>query len=247
MLNAPLSRRCAGRGAVRDQRPTHRATAGRATAGLAVVGLLALALGGSGLYQLRPAPGDVGSTGPASPPHAPPTASTTATSPTATSTTADQPTDPATLEPAPAPAPTELAIPAIKVKASIVPVGTVDGALLIPEHPRDVGWWAGSAPPAAGAGSVVLAGHVDSVAGPGALFRLTELRPGAEVTLVDAAGTRHRFTVTGRRVLPKTADLPADLFAADGPHRLVIITCGGPFDRTTHRYRDNVIVFAAPA
>lgn len=28
--------------------------------------------------------------------------------------------------------------------------------------------------------------------------------------------------------------------------RLVLITCGGPFDRRTRHYRDNVIVYASP-
>jgi hypothetical protein len=37
-----------------------------------------------------------------------------------------------------------------------------------------------------------------------------------------------------------------DLFDQDVKHRLVMITCGGPFDRHTHRYRDNVVIVATP-
>jgi hypothetical protein len=29
--------------------------------------------------------------------------------------------------------------------------------------------------------------------------------------------------------------------------RLILVTCGGPFDQARHRYRDNLIVYAVPA
>ena len=32
----------------------------------------------------------------------------------------------------------------------------------------------------------------------------------------------------------------------DVAHRLVLITCSGSFDRSTHRYADNLVVTAAP-
>ena len=35
------------------------------------------------------------------------------------------------------------------------------------------------------------------------------------------------------------------IFARQGDERLVVITCGGPFDRRTG-YRDNVVVVAEP-
>ena len=42
--------------------------------------------------------------------------------------------------------------------------------------------------------------------------------------------------------------IPLDrYFARDGAPRLTLITCGGPFDRTTGHYRDNVVVTAVPA
>jgi hypothetical protein len=54
------------------------------------------------------------------------------------------------------------------------------------------------------------------------------------------------FTVTGRRVYVKHQGLSGDLFATTGPPRLVLITCGGPFDSTTRNYQDNIVVFATP-
>jgi hypothetical protein len=52
--------------------------------------------------------------------------------------------------------------------------------------------------------------------------------------------------VVGRQSFVKRR-LPTErLFARDGPPQLVLITCGGPFDRRLSRYRDNLVVLAAP-
>ena len=42
-------------------------------------------------------------------------------------------------------------------------------------------------------------------------------------------------------------DLPASIFARSGRERLVLVTCGGPFDSRTHHYSDNIVVYAVPA
>jgi hypothetical protein len=54
-----------------------------------------------------------------------------------------------------------------------------------------------------------------------------------------------RYTVAAREIYRKTA-IPLDrYFARDGAPRLTLITCGGPFDRATGHYRDNVVITAA--
>ena len=149
---------------------------------------------------------------------------------------------------APRPAPPRLlAIPALRVRASVDPVRSSDGVLGVPADPGRVGWWTGSALVGAPHGTVVVDGHVDSaVAGVGALFRLTELRSGARLVVTTAAGRRQAYEVVGRRVYRKAAGLPPALFATGGAPRLVVITCGGPFDRASGSYLDNVAVFAVP-
>ena len=47
-----------------------------------------------------------------------------------------------------------------------------------------------------------------------------------------------------RRV--RKAALPTSIYTRTGERRLVLVTCGGPFDAKTKRYRDNVIVTALP-
>jgi hypothetical protein len=143
-------------------------------------------------------------------------------------------------------APVTLVVPVIGVRAPVRPVDNLDGSLAVPDDPGQIGWWVGSAVPGSVTGTVVLDGHVDSVAGPGALFRLTDLRPGDTIMVATASGRRVTYAVTGRRVFAKTAGLPREVFSLDGGPRLAVITCGGAFDRATRSYRDNVVVFASP-
>ena len=140
--------------------------------------------------------------------------------------------------------PIRLTIPTQQVQAAVVAVESVDGVLGVPDDVSQVGWWTGSALVGASTGTTVLDGHVDSAAaGPGALFRLRELRPGDPLRL-ETATRRIGYTVIGRRIISKAGPLPADLFSATGPPRLVLISCGGPFDRVTRSYRDNIVIFA---
>jgi hypothetical protein len=144
--------------------------------------------------------------------------------------------------------PTALAIPALRVQATVVPVDSSGEILGVPADPAQVGWWTGSAPPSAASGSVVIDGHVDSATtGPGALFQLADLHIADLLIITTTTGDRRNYAVTGRRTYLKTNGLPPDLFATTGQPRLVLITCGGSFDRSTGSYSHNIVVFATPA
>jgi len=143
--------------------------------------------------------------------------------------------------------PVRLRVAAIGVDAVVVPVG-VDpgGALAVPVDPAVVGWWSAGARPGATTGSVVLDGHVDTSAdGPGALFHLADMRRGDTVVLETGAGSS-RYVVGAVRRYRKDR-LPAEVFDTAGPPRLVLISCGGSFDRQRRSYSDNVVVFAVPS
>lgn len=148
---------------------------------------------------------------------------------------------------APGTTPVAVEIPGRAVRAPVVPVGTAaTGAMELPADPRTVGWWS-PGPLVGGRGAAVLAGHVDTAEiGLGALAVLREVEPGEEVVVRGADGRELRYVVAARREYRK-ADLPADLFTRDGPPGLVLITCGGAFDRATGHYEDNVVVHAVPA
>ncbi|MGQ0576082.1 MAG: class F sortase [Pseudonocardia sp.] len=144
--------------------------------------------------------------------------------------------------------PVELVLPGRGVTAPVVAVVTgADGGLVIPEPPSTVGWWSPSALPGGAGGTTVIAGHVDSRSdGLGALSVLRAVEPGEPVVLRGADGRVIDYRVVARRQYVK-ADLPAEIFAVGGPPRLVLITCGGTFDRATRQYSDNVVVHAVPA
>ena len=141
--------------------------------------------------------------------------------------------------------PRHLTIADIGVDHPVIPVGLEpDGSMEIPENVNEIGWYTRTRVRPGDPGSAVLAGHVDSRAqGRGAFFDLGDLDLGAEIEVTTDAGTQ-RWQVTGRTSYDKTV-LPIDeLFTVDGPPRLVLITCGGPFDSDTRHYTENVVVLA---
>ncbi|MDQ1294034.1 MAG: hypothetical protein QG608_1917 [Actinomycetota bacterium] len=135
---------------------------------------------------------------------------------------------------------TRAPVHAVGVRAS-------DASLEIPEDPRQVGWWRGGALAGESTGSLVLAGHVDSRRyGLGALSELGSLRPGQVIT-VGGGGQELGYQVVSTRLVRQSELLgQPDVLGQAGPHRLVLLTCGGPFDRSQHRYRDNLVVQARP-
>ncbi len=95
---------------------------------------------------------------------------------------------------------------------------------------------------------MVVDGHVDTARdGPGAFFRLGSMGVGDPVELTAPDGSTHRYEVTATARYPKDRLPTEEVFAQDGAERLVLITCGGDFDRASRHYADNVVVFADPA
>ncbi|CAN7368906.1 class F sortase [Knoellia sp. LjRoot47] len=139
--------------------------------------------------------------------------------------------------------PTRLRIPDLSIDAQIVTVGVSStGELDVPERVSTVGWDRYTAAAGAPEGTALIAGHVNGTRGRrGALWNLAAAKPGQTVTLDTATG-RTTYRVTAIRQVPKTG-LPTDITRADGGHRLVIVTCGGP-KRTDGHHRDNVLVYA---
>ncbi|MEV4703491.1 class F sortase [Actinoplanes sp. NPDC049316] len=146
-------------------------------------------------------------------------------------------------------APARLRVPALELDAPVAAVGIdpATGEVDVPEDVGRVGWYRFGPGLSATAGSIVVAGHVDSARqGRGAFFRLGSLTPGDRVTLTGPGGASRDFEVVARERYAKTAIPLQRYFARDGSPRLTLITCGGPFDAATRHYRDNVVVTAVP-
>src|SRR5689334_2590694 len=81
-------------------------------------------------------------------------------------------------------APVRLVVPALKVRAPVLPIEVSPQAVLDPpRNPRDVGWWKRSARPGAQHGQTVLTGHTVHTGG-GVMDQLGRLRPGQKVKVV---------------------------------------------------------------
>ncbi|MEU5905090.1 class F sortase [Micromonospora sp. NPDC047467] len=146
--------------------------------------------------------------------------------------------------------PVRLVIPDINVTATVNAVGINErtNEFEVPPSVDQIGWYRYGPGLEADAGSVVIAGHVDSAKqGKGAFFRLRELDQGDTLTATGSDGTARQYRVVAREEYAKTK-IPLDrYFARDGEARLTLITCGGPFDAKARKYRDNIVVTAVPA
>ncbi len=142
--------------------------------------------------------------------------------------------------------PVALSIPAMGiVDSSLVDLGKeADGTLEVPTDYGQAGWFAPG--PAPGQfGPAVIAGHVDSKAGPAIFYRLGELEPGATLSVTREDGSTAEFVVDKVERYPKDA-FPTAAVYGDTTQRseLRLITCGGEFDNSTGHYVDNVVAYA---
>jgi LPXTG-site transpeptidase (sortase) family protein len=146
----------------------------------------------------------------------------------------------------PASAPTEVSIPKIGAKSSLVPLGlNPDRTIQVPpvEQPMQAGWY-DKAPTPGEAGPAIILGHVDGNKKPGIFYRLKEMAAGDEVLVSRQDGSTARFKVTKVDQVSKQ-DFPTEEVYGntEGPE-LRLITCGGVFDHSAKSYQDNIIVFA---
>jgi hypothetical protein len=92
-------------------------------------------------------------------------------------------------------------------------------------------------------GPAVILGHVDSYTGPAVFFRLRSLLPGDIIT-VRSGGQTLRFAVTKLLTYARDHFPTMAVFGSTPDPELRLITCSGPFDRSTGHYTDNLVVFA---
>ncbi len=142
-----------------------------------------------------------------------------------------------------------------------------DGSLYVPADPRVVSWTSEDAAPGASRGTVILTSHIDYVIDgqtvPGAFSDLAQYARrsvGTRITvhLEDGRALHYRI-VAGREYtkdeLARDPHLRTALYDQDrvyGPadrpgSRLLLVSCGGPFDPDTGDYQDNVFLYALPA
>ena len=135
----------------------------------------------------------------------------------------------------------------IDATSSSVGIDTAKGILGVGSNIHHTGWWVDGAQPGDKTGSVLIAGHVDSAtAGAGAFFHLKDAKPGDKVEVKTTGGRTFTYRVVSVKSYLKSK-LPTDVWSRSGKARLVLVTCGGPFDQQKRHYRDNIVLTAVPA
>ena len=126
--------------------------------------------------------------------------------------------------------PASVTVGAIGVRDSpIVGVGVDEnGAFAVPGVSQ-VGWYE-FGPRPGDPGSSVLAGHIAFGGVDGVFRRLASTKVGGDVVVRFVDGSSVAFVVTRVERIDKD-ELPAELFASSGPAQLVLISCGGAFNR----------------
>ena len=143
--------------------------------------------------------------------------------------------------------PVQVAIPAICVHASVIPLGeNPDGTVRVPplSRPRLTSWFDGGSAPGQ-AGPAALYGHVYTAAsGPAVFYRLGDLVPGDRVDITRADHRVAVFAVYRVAEYPKSAFPTMTVYGDTPGPELRLITCGGAFDASAGSYLDNIIVYA---
>lgn len=149
-------------------------------------------------------------------------------------------------EEAPESRPARILIPAEGVDAPVVAAGNGPGGVMAmpPLQNHNLAAWYDHSVTPGRPGTSLIAGHVDSWAAPSVFFRIRFLRRGDTIRVVLADGQAAVFTVDGVQVAAKIAFPAAQALAATPYPSLRLVTCGGPFDKNTGEYLDNIIVYA---
>ena len=142
--------------------------------------------------------------------------------------------------------PTRIEIPALGVSAPMTILGLGDdGTVQVPplNNHNLAGWYKGSVTPGQ-QGTAVILGHVDSYTGESVFFNIKTLKAGDQIKVVRADGSIAVFAVDGVQKVVK-ATFPAEAVYANTTYpSLRLITCGGPFDKASGQYLDNIVVYS---
>jgi Sortase domain len=221
------------------------AAAGTAVSGAVGLTMVVLAAGATLIGQPQQVPGSplpVGHTQTVDPQQQ---AGTEPVAVAPSSTTAPSPTTQTSEAPKP-PGPNTVLLPK-GGRASLVRSGVAgDGTLQIPNGVSQAALWGAALD--AEAGATLIAGHINWAGVAGPFAELWGAQAGQSVTVIDGTGKRLTFVVdqiltVDKDNLPQHAD---ELFGQTGPHRLVLVTCGGKWVGGALGYDQNRVVIAHP-
>jgi sortase (surface protein transpeptidase) len=142
-------------------------------------------------------------------------------------------------------APAVLEIPTIEVRRDLIGLQIQDdGTLEVPDSGEDVGWYSPDENPEGGHPTAFVA-HVDTPTGPAVFARLTELGPGDEVEVTDAAGDVRVYRVDRMEDHPVDGFPTLEVYGPVTGDEIRLLTCNGEFDAVRQQYEENRVVYAS--
>lgn len=140
--------------------------------------------------------------------------------------------------------PVRVSVPSLGVTSPLVDLGlTGTGAMQVPADPAVAGWYTRGPTPGS-LGPAVIAGHVTWNGEPGVFYELGALRRDDRVEVARSDGRTAVFGVQRVVRFPKEEFPTRAVYGPLDHAGLRLITCGGLYDESEHRYLDNVVAFA---
>jgi sortase (surface protein transpeptidase) len=118
-----------------------------------------------------------------------------------------------------------------------------DGSMVVPADWHTAGWYEHSPTPGE-IGPAVIDGHLDNVSGLAVFWRLRELTPGEFIYISRVDGTTVQFRVDSIQNYSQSNFPTKTVYGNIKYAGLRLITCGGTFNRLTHHYDQNTVVYA---
>ena len=139
--------------------------------------------------------------------------------------------------------PVQILIPLLDVHRAVEKIGVDQfGVMDLPVNSWNAGWYKWGPVPGA-RGDAVIEGHAGYPGKPMIFGKLATLKPGAQIIVVHADGTRRLFLVVSMRSVP-AGSAPSGLAEPSGPPRLTLVTCTGHFDKKSFWYSERLLVEA---
>ena len=134
-----------------------------------------------------------------------------------------------------------------------------DGSLYVPPEPRAVSWASQDVGPGSAYGTAILVAHINYRGVDGVFSDLADYEVGQAITVVLADGRNLEYVVAAPpievnkdQVGPRRQELfdqtqSYGLAGKPKSGRLLLLSCGGAFDKRTGHYESNIFVYALPA
>lgn len=142
--------------------------------------------------------------------------------------------------------PTHLSISSVNIDADLIAVGLDINKSI--EMPPLFSWkagWYNQSPAPGQIGPAIIVGHLDTYKNISVFWRLGQVKPGDLIKIQRQDDKTASFKVTGLAQYDQNNFPTNKVYGNINYAGLRLITCGGPFDRSTGHYTKNTVVFAA--